>query len=93
MVPTKESKLVEEIVGSLALAKACIDPFNYALRLRTGEVICFEYAKLINSEWVHLVIKRMEDQPKLDRIAYPAARGVDVRLSDIVWVMDSPTKA
>ena len=78
------------LTGSAALAKACQDPFDYAMKLRTGEVIDFSFAKVLNKEWVHLEIKPMDEQPEANRIAYPADRGVDVRLSDIVWVMDAP---
>jgi len=87
----KEEVKIQLIVGSSALTKACMDtPFDYALRLRTGEVIAFQAAEVINSEWIHLTLKEMEDQPEENQIAYPADRGVDVRLSDIVWVMDAP---
>lgn len=85
-------KLVRALVGSPALAKACFDsPFDYALRLRTGEVIAFSGASVVNREWVHLEAKPPDEQPEGGhRIAYPAARGVDVRMADIVWVMDAP---
>lgn len=59
-----------------ALAKACSDPFFYQLKLRTGDVIDFECAEPINSEWVHI-----DDY-------HP--RGMDVRLADIVYVIDAP---
>jgi hypothetical protein len=32
----------------------------------------------------------MKDQPEQNRIAYPADRGLEVRIADIVWVMDAP---
>lgn len=86
----EEGRLIEILTGSAALAKACQDPFDYAMKLRTGEVIDFSFAKVLNKEWVHLDIKPMDEQPKAKRIAYPAERGMDVRLSDIVWVMDAP---
>lgn len=87
----EEGRLIEVLTGSAALAKACQDnPFDYAMKLRTGEVIAFSGAKVLNREWVHLDVKPMDDQPEENRIAYPAERGVDVRLSDIVWVMDAP---
>ena len=85
-----ELRMVEVLVGSAALAKACFDEFDYAMKLSTGEVIDFSSAKVLNKEWVHLVIKPMKDQPKVNRIVYPAERGMDVRLADIVWVMDAP---
>lgn len=59
-----------------ALAKACSDPFFYQLKLRTGETIDFESAEPINSEWVHI----HDDHP----------RGMDVRVADIVFVIDAP---
>ena len=86
----EEGRQIEILTGSAALAKACQDPFDYAMKLRTGEVIYFSFAKVLNKEWVHLDIKPMNEQPLANRIAYPAHRGVDVRLSDIVWVMDAP---
>jgi hypothetical protein len=86
-----EAKLIQEIVGSEALGKACMDnPFDYAARLRTGEVIRFGGAKVINREWIHLVLDSYHSQPVANRLAFPAIRGVDVRLADIVWVMDAP---
>ena len=75
---------------SPSLAKACEDPFDYALRLRTGEVIRFSSAVFLNDEWVYLNLMPMSQQPEENRITYKADRGVDVRISDIVWVMDAP---
>lgn len=86
----EQYELIKMLTGSEALAKACQDPFDYAMKLRTGEVINFEFARVLNKEWVHLGIKPMDEQPETGRIAYPADRGVDVRVSDIVWVMDAP---
>lgn len=78
------------ITGSKALAKACEDPFDYALKLKTGEVIYFHQASILNKEWIHLSLLPYDDQPSVGRIAYKADRGVDVRMSEIVWVMDAP---
>ena len=86
----EEGRLIKILTGSAALAKACQDSFDYAMKLRTGEVINFSFARVLNKEWVHLYIKPMDEQPRENRIAYPADRGVDVRLADIVWVMDAP---
>jgi hypothetical protein len=86
-----EEARLRKTTGSHALAKACMDnPFDYALKLRTGEVIEFSGAAILNNEWVHLSVKPMCEQPKTNRLAYPAERGMDVRLADIVWVMDAP---
>ena len=69
-----------------ALCKACYDNWDYALKLTTGELIYFCEATQIDREWVHLSdidgfcrqVKKIEE-PSL-------IRGVDVRVSEIVWV-------
>lgn len=84
-------RLQTTLLGSRALSKACMDdPFDYALKLRTGEVIAFSGASVLNAEWVHLSVKHRSEQPDENGLPYPAERGMDVRLSDIVWVMDAP---
>lgn len=91
MEAEERRKLIQMFVGSNALAKACIDcSFDYAVRLRTGDVIRFVGAEIINSEWIHLDLGDWLDQPKSNGLAYPARRGIDVRIADIVWVMDAP---
>lgn len=76
------------IVGSGALCKACYDVFDYALQLRNGTVIRFEFAKIISTDWLHLDMWTSPD--KGSTLPYAADRGIDVRISDIVWVMDAP---
>jgi hypothetical protein len=84
-------KLAKILLGSHALAKACSDPFDYALKLRTGEVIRFVEARIISSGWIHLDVMPPDDcQPVGSNLPYPADRGVDVRIADIVWAMDAP---
>ena len=83
-------KIIEMIVGSTALAKACFDSFDFAMKIRTGEVIRFTHAQVINTEWIHLLLDTHPKQPKANQLAYPGERGIDVRLADIVWVMDAP---
>jgi hypothetical protein len=91
MMQQAEDKLLSIAGLPPALAKSCQDnPFDYALKLRTGEVITFSGASLLNLDWIHLTVKPMDEQPSVNRIAFPAERGMDVRLSDIVWVMDAP---
>lgn len=71
-----------------SLLKACIDPFSYALRLRTGDVIEFESAT-IHGDFVTL----KNDAPETalsGGLPFPCPRGVDVRLDDIVWCADAP---
>lgn len=94
----ENSELTEEelqsALGSHALAKACYDEFDYALRLRTGEVIRFKLATHLGNGWIHLNVEGRE-QSAHNPLAFSkrsrgVERGVDVRLSDIVWVMDAP---
>lgn len=86
----QDKRELEAVVGSAALVKACMDPFDYAMKLRTGEVLRFEHCRIINKDWIHLTGVDRRDQLKDVQIAYSAERGVDVRISDIVWVMDAP---
>ena len=84
-------RFTDMLLGSHALAKACHDDgFDYALKLRTGEVIRFMGAKILTPEWIHLDVMSMSDQPEDNYLPYKADRGVDVRIADIVWVMDAP---
>jgi hypothetical protein len=70
-----------------ALHKACCDPFEYAIRLRTGETWEFEQADPINRDWVRIKFSPYRSK---DGVAFRFDRGVDVRVSDIVWVADAP---
>lgn len=79
------------------LVKATYDPFVYALRLRTGEVIVFESAEPVcGDQWAYLkepvftesVNGRRSDEKKSS--AFNFERGVEVRVADIVWVSDAP---
>ena len=69
-----------------ALQKACDDEFMYALKLRSGDVIEFASATILTGGiWIHLNgVVTNKNQPFL------ADRGMDVRISDIIWVMDAP---
>lgn len=76
-----------------ALGKAIDDPFDYALGLRTGQIVFFTSASLSkNRQWVHLDLDNSfvhRDQEK-GEIELPFERGLDVRVADIVWVADAP---
>ncbi len=74
-----------------SLIKADCDPFDYVLGLRTGVVIHFHKAR-ISGEWVTLYTdRRMCDVPgTVQTLPYPFERGIDVRISDIVWCADAP---
>jgi hypothetical protein len=84
-------ELATTMLGSSALAKACVDNgFDYALKLRTGEVIRFTGAKVISPGWIHLDATPLYGRPEDNGLPFPADRGIDVRIADIVWVMDAP---
>jgi hypothetical protein len=83
-------ELTTTMLGSRALAKACVDHFDYALKLRTGEVIRFTDAEIIRPGWIHLEVREPAAQPRMNRLPFMADRGIDVRIDEIVWVMDAP---
>ena len=80
------------------LAKSTIDkPFEYLLKLRTGEMIFFTGSRTRGKKkWLHLKEAKLwpYDCPIVERGApidgpeFP--RGIDVRISDIVWMVDAP---
>jgi hypothetical protein len=69
------------------LRKACNDSFQYALQLRDGTVFEFEEADPIDDEWVR--ISGISMAPNTFH-KFTFARGLDVRVSEIVWVADAP---
>lgn len=81
-----------EYVYPDALLKATHDEFHYALQLRTGIIIRFSYASFYG-DFVHLTF----DELYAEHLPFPFhpdkadKRGVDVRLSDIVWAADGKT--
>jgi hypothetical protein len=94
----KECQELYRKYGSRALVKASQDPFDYAIKLRTGEVIRFESLKFLDDGWVEINGIRFPGSecgfgvPRdCEGIPFPAPRGMDVRIADIVWVMDAPT--
>jgi len=73
-----------------SLLKATVDPFEYAMKLRTGETILFSEAAL-NGRWVTLTLHPANHSLAV-RAGQPilAPRGLEVRLDDIVWCCDAP---
>lgn len=73
-----------------ALIKAVGDPFQYGIRLRTGEQFEFEYAvpEGEGAAWVSLHGVRTLGEHRLE--VPPCPRGLCVRVADIVWVADAP---
>ena len=73
-----------------ALAKSCEDqPFDYMLRLRTGETLRYAGATRLGNGWVHLDLKCFYGQVP-GQLPSKGERGIDIKLDDIVWVMDAP---
>jgi hypothetical protein len=74
-----------------AILKAMNDPFYYVVGLRNGMVIYFDWVEDIYGEWIVLrlwegEIEGRTNPPELP----PCPRGLEVRLSDIVWAADAP---
>jgi hypothetical protein len=73
------------------LIKANCDPFDYALRLRTGECIRFVECKIFG-DWV--LLEQIEMSASVNTspagLPYPCPRGVWARVDDIVWMADAP---
>ena len=72
-----------------SLAKACWDKaFDYQIGLRDGTVVRFMGASVLDGGWVSIhgitMIARIHVQGR------EYERGVDVRLSDIMWASDGP---
>ncbi len=71
-----------------SLIKAVGDDFEYALELRTGEVIRFRSA-VIHGEWATLDGVSW-GVGRVSALPFECPRGVDVRISEIVWCADAP---
>lgn len=77
-----------------SLLKSVVDyAFDYALQLRSGEVIRFQGARL-HGEFVHLNGIQYRTAPgtagTTTKPRFPFDRGLDVRVADIVWCADAP---
>lgn len=74
------------------LAKACADPFVYAIGLKNGHVIMFHAACVHpGTDWLTLEIlneDQQEDNEK--RLGHKCPRGLSVRISEIAWCADAP---
>lgn len=72
-----------------SLCKAVDDCFQYALKLKTGEIIQFESAT-VHGDWVSLHGDGASDSKLKQHFPFPIARQVDVRIEDILWCIDAP---
>ena len=66
------------------------NPYDYMAKLRTGEVIRFVGAEWDGGDWIHLSLEPICDANVPYGLPIEGGRGVDVRLSDIVWTADAP---
>jgi hypothetical protein len=78
-----------------SLIKAACDPYDYALRIVTGEVVYF-YACTLHEDWVHIealdgdLRRSLHAEIKEADLSIKAERGLDIRLEHIVWCADAP---
>ena len=88
-----------------ALQKACEDPFDYALATKSGDLFYFVEAAVVDENWVHLKgIRSRENNYGLEGDPWGSIvagfsrdsrlpcfdRGLDLAVSEIVWVADAP---
>lgn len=82
-----------------ALIKAVNDPFDYALKLKDGSLIFFEYVVPIGrgNEWVSIYFQDIHKGGDVWEWSFNHRfriggndRGLQVRVSEIVWVADAP---
>ena len=71
------------------LLKATADEFCYAVGLSNGAVIVF-HSMMIQGDWAILTGVSETTILKGGHIVPIFDRGIDVRLSDIIWVADAP---
>jgi len=74
-----------------SLLKACVDQFDYACRLTTGEIVYFTNAT-IHGDYCTLdgLNSTIHDRDPQKTLPHPFPRGLDVKLSEIVWCGDAP---
>jgi hypothetical protein len=82
-----------------ALIKSTYDPFDYALGLKNGTVIYFEYATAFghNHEWAVLHFQDIHSGSQVYETSFNHThriggndRGLEVRVSEILWAADAP---
>jgi hypothetical protein len=87
-------KSLELICGSGHLAKSCCDYFDYLLKLKSGEIIFYREAEIVSDKFIRLKQAKFINNIKIDVYGYESdlitERGIDVAISEIVWVIDAP---
>ncbi len=82
--------LTDHLNWPSVLTKAIIDRYMYRLKLKTGEIYAFEIARYVNDDFVWIeTTSHLGPYKELEIEAPPLFyRGVEIRVSDIVWVAD-----
>jgi hypothetical protein len=74
-----------------SLLKACCDEFEYACKLTSGEIVYFTKATISGE---YCTLGGMEGSKQLShtdqKLPHPFPRGLDVRVSGILWCADAP---
>lgn len=81
------------------MVKAQQDPFTYALAMRDGSLFLFESLEMLPHGWArltepqHMHVSKWEGEGRFTTESSAVntfARGVTIRVSDIVWIADCP---
>lgn len=95
--PYEDDDLLWQCGGSAVLLKATVDPFTYACRLTSGEIVFFESATVSgDGNFVLLSGIREVSYPRSDALQLTELgeptfdRGMEVRRDAIVWIADAP---
>ena len=74
-----------------SLLKACCDEFEYACRLATGETVYFTHATISGDYCTLIGVESAAQLTYADqKLPHPFPRGLEVRVSSIVWCADAP---
>ena len=65
------------------LCKLTMDHFTYLVGLKSGRVLKVEHGTKITEKWIRFM-------PDEDLCGYPCPRGIDVKISEIEWIVDAP---
>ena len=76
-----------ELMGPV-LAMACNDHWRYTLGLKTGQQIVFSEIESIRGDWILLGVTDINPEDQTIPFGQNPARGVAVRLGDIIWAFD-----
>ena len=91
MEPTTEHRPADPDLPP-SLARALVERAEYALRLRTGEVVHFTHAER-HGPFVVLYAPSGPPDPRLGAGSAAFPHGLEVRISDIVWAARGPSQS